>query len=97
MGTDDDDKKEPITPIYSSGTYPIFRANAEALVLQLEQIGHVRGALTRREKALEFLDTFERWSPTNKPSDDERFQIISAFLSFNSDTLAFIARHRPKK
>lgn len=82
------------TPIHTTGAYPVFRQASADIVSALEAIEPSGEALRIRERALEFLDLFERWTPRNRPTDEERVRAISDFLEFNRSAQEFIVAHR---
>jgi hypothetical protein len=99
VASDDDTPKRPsdsdgpLTPVRSSATYPVWRKAARELADALEGIEGSVEALVRHAQALEFLRTFESWKP-GKVDDATRTKTITAMLTFNNETRAFILRQR---
>lgn len=79
-------RDDEITPLRSTGGFPLWREAANELARDLEPFctgPHAEQALNYRERALEALDAFERWSPSNRPDDETRSLVIAGFLTLN--------------
>jgi hypothetical protein len=90
--------EEPLTPLHSSISYPVWQKAALELASALEKLSELvpdhllDEVLIRHQKALEFLSLFKSWSPKNPPSDTVRRDTIQAMLDFNSETRDFITQ-----
>jgi hypothetical protein len=94
---DEDDDELPITPVQSSSAYPVWANAARELMYELEQVPGSIEALERHQRALEFLETFQSWTPRSRPDNAQRVATIAAMMTFNSETREFLIRVRIKK
>lgn len=92
----DDDRKDdpndaPSTPIHSTGTYPVFRQTAEDLAKRLDKFRDPDAWLMAGELRY-FAEVFASWSPTTRPSEETRSQVVSDYLRVYRRALDYIVR-----
>lgn len=75
---EDNDDGE-LTPVHSSGTYPVYRSAAEEMCKKLLLIKDPV-AIMMAEDLNWFADIFSKWSPINKPDDKTRERLIGEFM-----------------
>ncbi len=85
------DDSDPPTPIRSSGAYPLWRNEARDLAAKLDAIGTPAARLLAAEMR-RFEAAFAAWSPTNRPTDDERVALIGDFVTANRKALDLLSR-----
>jgi len=63
------------TPLHASGAYPILQTAAEEAARRLEDMDDEQ-ARAIRDKLLRIAREMQSWSPTHRPSEEERARLL---------------------